>query len=182
MNDTSQKQIDANRENGKKGGVRTDEGKAISRYNAIKHGLLSKEVLLEGEDEKALIEIGRRLRFELEPQTELELVLVDRITANVWRLRRVMKIEREMIDSDRFTTDWQGNPKEKTLGEALSYDFANNDTYGKLIRYETSIERGIFKALHELQRLQAVRKGETVPPPIALDVDVSGEKENGFVS
>lgn len=182
MSNVSQKQIEANRENGMKGGVKSDEGKAISKYNAIKHGLLSKEVLLEGEDEKALIEIGRRLRFELEPQTELELVLVDRITANVWRLRRVMKIEREMIDSDRFTTDWQGNPKEKTLGEALSYDFANNDTYGKLIRYETSIERGIFKALHELQRLQAMRNGETVPPPIALDVDVSGEKENGFVS
>lgn len=178
----TEKQNEANRKNGKKGGVKTEEGKAISKYNAIKHGLLSKEVLLGGEDEKILIEIGRRLRVELEPQTELEMVLVDRITANVWRLRRVMKIEREMIDSDRFTTDWQGNPKEKTLGEALSYDFANNDTYGKLIRYETSIERGIFKALHELQRLQARRNGETVTPPIAVDVDVTGEKENGFVS
>ena len=178
----TEKQIEANRENGKKGGVKTDEGKAISRYNAIKHGLLSKEVLLGGEDEKNLIEIGKRLRVELEPKTELELVLVDRVTANIWRLRRVMKIEREMIDSDRFTTDWQGNPKEKTLGEALSYDFANNDTYGKLIRYETSIERGIFKALHELQRLQAIRNGETVTPPFALDVDVSGEKDGGFVS
>lgn len=64
----------------------------------------------------------------------------------------------------------------------MSYDFANNDTYGKLIRYETNIERGIFKALHELQRLQSARNGENVPPPIAMDVDVSGEKENGFVS
>ena len=179
MSETSQKQIEANRENAKRGGVKTDEGKAVSRYNAIKHGLLSKEVLLDGEDEKTLIEIGRRLRTELQPQTELELVLVDRITANVWRLRRVMQIEREMIDNDR--NDTFGNEK-KTLGKALSYDFANYDTYGKLIRYETSIERGIFKALHELQRLQSVRNGESVPPPIALDVDVSGGKEDGFVS
>lgn len=44
------------------------------------------------------------------------------------------------------------------------------------------LERGIYKALHELERLQAKRNGENVPLPIALDVDVSGEKENGFVS
>ncbi|OHA92583.1 MAG: hypothetical protein A2665_02110 [Candidatus Zambryskibacteria bacterium RIFCSPHIGHO2_01_FULL_46_30] len=180
MSETSQKQIEANRENGKKGGVKTEEGKAVSRYNAIKHGLLSKEVLLNGEDEKTLIEIGRRLRTELQPQTELELVLVDRITANVWRLRRVMQIEREMIDDDRKSTF--SSDGVKTLGQALSYDFANHDTYGKLVRYESSIERGIFKALHELQRLQSARNGENVLPPIALDVDVSGEKEDGFVS
>lgn len=179
---TSQKQTEANQQNAQQStGPKTDEGKAVSRYNAIKHGLLSKEVLLEGEDEKTLIEIGKNLRTELGPQTELELVLVDRITANVWRLRRVMKIEREMMDDDRFTTDYLGKTTEKTLGEALSYDFANNDTYGKLIRYEASIERGIYKALHELQRLQAARNGEKVLPPVAVDVDVSGEKENGFV-
>ena len=175
---TTQKQIEANKENGRRGGVKTEEGKAVSKYNAIKHGLLSKEVLLEGEDEKTLIEIGKKLRTELQPQTELELVLVDRITANVWRLKRVMQIEREMMAHDQ--RDYDGNIK--LLGEALSYDFANHDTYGKLIRYEASIERGIYKALHELEGLQARRNGEDVPLPVAVDIDVSGEKENGFVS
>lgn len=180
MTETSQKQIDANRENGKKGGVKTEEGKAVSKYNALKHGLLSKEVLLEGEDEQNLIEVGKRLRTELEPQTELELVLVDRITANVWRLKRVMQMEREMMEDSQKGSLGLGKSK---LGQTLThYDIAHNDIYGKLIRYEGSIERGIYKALHELQRLQLARNGENVPPPIALDVDVSGEKENGFVS
>jgi len=173
MTDTSQKQIEANRENAKLGGVKTKEGKAVSKYNALKHGLLSKEVLLDGEDEKVLIEIGKKLRVELEPQTELELVLVDRITANVWRLKRVMQIEREMIDDDRKDIF---NKKLKTLGEAFSYDSANYDTYSKLIRYETSIEHGIYKALHELQRIQAARAGEKPPAPIAIDVDISGQE------
>lgn len=170
--ETSQKQMVANRENSKKGGVKTDGGKAVSRYNAMKHGLLSKEVLLDDENEADLVSLGKKLRSELDPETEFELVLVDRITANVWRLRRVMKIEREMIDDDR--RDSFGGTK-KTLGSALSYDFANNDTYGKLIRYETSIERGIYKALHELQRLQARSRGENVPPPLVVDVDISKE-------
>jgi len=170
MSEISQKQLEANRQNAKLGGVKTEKGKAVSKYNAIKHGLLSKEVLLEDEDEAKLIEVGKKLRAELEPQTEFELVLVDRITANVWRLRRVMQIEQEMIADDRKNTY---NGGAKTLGQAFSIDFANSDTYGKLIRYETSIERGIYKALHELQRIQAARLGEKPPAPVAIDVDIS---------
>ena len=57
----------------------------------------------------------------------------------------------------------------------MSYDFTNYDTYGKLIRYEAAIERGIYKALHELQRIQAARMGEKPPAPVAVDVDISKE-------
>lgn len=39
-----------------------------------------------------------------------------------------------------------------------------------LHRYETGLERSWFKALHELQRLQTVRQGGTVPPPLAIDI------------
>ena len=179
MNETSQKQIDANKENAKKGGVKTEEGKSASRYNAIKHGLLSEEILLEGEDERKLIEMGKKLRTEMNPRTELELILVDRITANVWRLRRVMQMEKEMMENSQKSIFGDNTQK---LGQTLThYDIAHNDIYGKLIRYESSIERGIYKALHELERIQAKRNGENVPLPIALDVDISGEKENGFV-
>ncbi len=181
MEETSQKQIEANKLNAEKStGPKTEEGKTVSKYNAMKHGLLSEEVLLEGEDEEKLEKIGKNLRAELEPHTEIELILVDRITANVWRLKRVMQMERDMMDNsqkDMFSGKLQ------KLGHTLThYDIAHNDIYGKLIRYEGSIERGIYKALHELERIQAKRNGEKVPPPIALDIDVSGEKENGFVS
>lgn len=179
MNDTSQKQVDANRENAKLGGVKTEEGKAVSKYNALKHGLLSKEVLLDDENAADLVSLSKKLRAEFLPESEIELVLVDRITANVWRLRRAMQIEREMIDDDRKDLFGKGL---KTLGEAFSYDSANYDTYSKLIRYEASIERGIYKALHELQRLQAARNGISVPPPVAVDVNVFSDGENGFVS
>jgi hypothetical protein len=43
----------------------------------------------------------------------------------------------------------------------------------KVSRYESHLERGLYKALHELQRLQAVRGGAFVPPPAALDVDLT---------
>lgn len=168
----SDKQLEANRQNAKLGGVKTEEGKVVSRLNALKHGLLSEVILLPEEDEKALLELGKRLRTELKPAGELELSLVDRITSNLWRLRRALKAEKEMMYEDchpkiSFALDGEDG---KNLGEALSYDFANYDTYGKLIRYEASIERGFYKALHELQRLQAIRNGQTVPAPVAVDV------------
>jgi len=42
-----------------------------------------------------------------------------------------------------------------------------------LSRYEATIERSYYRALHELQRLQHVRLGGHAPLPVALDVTVS---------
>ena len=36
----------------------------------------------------------------------------------------------------------------------------------KLLRYETTIERQLYRAVDQLERLQRVRVGEIVPPPI----------------
>ena len=167
MTNTSQKQIDANRENGKKGGVKTEEGKVISKYNAMKHGLLSEMVLMEREDAGVLLALEKKLRNELKPDTEIELLLVDRIASNIWRLRRALSFE----DGEVLCTQLMGA---SSLGLMHDAD--------RFFRYETMLERSIYKALHELERIQAKRNGENIPLPIALDVDVSGEKENGFVS
>jgi hypothetical protein len=70
---TSEKQAKANRENTLKStGPKTPEGKDAVRLNAVKHGLLSQEVLLPGEDEAALTELGERVRADLQPVGELE--------------------------------------------------------------------------------------------------------------
>ena len=60
---TSDKQAQANRRNALRStGPKTPEGKAAVRHNATKHGLLSQEVLLPGEDAATLQELGERLR------------------------------------------------------------------------------------------------------------------------
>ncbi len=172
MDEVSEKQLEANRENAKLGGVKTEEGKAISRYNAVKHGILTKDMLLPEEDALELEDLSKKLRSELKPASEIEMILTERIIANTWRLKRALKGEREMIEAD-IRGVFGGV---KNFGSALSSDFANSDSYGKFTRYETCLERGIYKALHELQRIQAGRKGEKVPLPIAIDVDISKEE------
>ena len=67
-----------------------------------------------------------------------------------------------------------------TLGRTFIRDADQANAFSKLSRYETAISRSLYKALHELQRLQAARRtGGDVLPPIALDVDVSGVPEEG---
>jgi hypothetical protein len=46
-----------------------------------------------------------------------------------------------------------------------------------LSRYEATLERSFYRALHELERLQAARLGQAVPLPEAVDVSVSGSEE-----
>jgi len=45
----------------------------------------------------------------------------------------------------------------------------------KLLRYEAAIERQLYKALNQLERLQRMRLGDKVPAPIAVDIDVNTE-------
>lgn len=40
----------------------------------------------------------------------------------------------------------------------------------KILRYETKLERQQFRAMAQLERLQRMRKGEAVPPPMAVAV------------
>ncbi len=48
---TNQKKIESNRKNTlKSAGPKTQEGKKVSRLNALKHGVLSQEILIPGED------------------------------------------------------------------------------------------------------------------------------------
>lgn len=185
MTEVSPKKLEANRRNAQKStGPRTSEGKALVALNPIKYGLLSKEVLLADEDETALVELGKRLRHYLAPVGELELILVDKIIAAVWRLRRILRIERETIDhetADKTENQLSYGRKKTpvTIWEALEHDLTEHDILARFMRYEAHLERGFYRALHELQRLQAARSGKAVPLPTAVDVDISGQ-DGGF--
>jgi len=49
----------------------------------------------------------------------------------------------------------------------------DEESLEKVNRYETTLERSLFRTLHELQRLQAGRGGMALPPPAAVDVDLA---------
>jgi hypothetical protein len=99
---TSVKQIEANRSNALKStGPRTGHGKAFSRMNALKHGMLAREVVLRGhhneEQEREFHAIYGRYWDYYAPEGPLEEMLVERIATSYWRLHRVIIAERGEI-------------------------------------------------------------------------------------
>jgi hypothetical protein len=157
---TSKARRAANRRNATKStGPRTPAGKAVVALNGVKHGLLSREVLLRGESEADLVGFGKRLQAQLAPVGELELLLVDRIVSSAWRLRRLVAVETMLFDRE-------DNP-------GTVFNNFGREKMALLSRYEVTMERSLYKALHELQRLQAARDGQPVPLPQAVDVEVS---------
>jgi hypothetical protein len=94
----SLKQAESNRRNCRKStGPRTAAGKAASRMNAVKHGILSGMVVVRGlriQEHEEEYEALRKRCFEcLAPVGQVEEMLVERIVMMQWRLRRVVLAE-----------------------------------------------------------------------------------------
>ena len=152
----------ANRANAQKStGPRSPEGKRRSSRNALKHGLLAREVLVVGECREDLAGLARRLHGQLCPVGELEQLLVDRIVASLWRLRRCLRQETAAIEHERKETsnddDTEEMRRDRDAGVAFRRQYLE-----PLARYETALERQVYRALNTLERLQAARAG---PPP-----------------
>jgi hypothetical protein len=91
---TSWQQFQANRQNALKStGPRTEEGKRISRRNALRHGLTAETVIdgLEHSEDYRRFEAAIIADYDAETAVERELVL--RLASLLWRLRRIIAIE-----------------------------------------------------------------------------------------
>jgi hypothetical protein len=82
-------------------GPRTRQGKAWSKLNTLKHGILAADLqLIHGhqEEDRELLEAVRKALYEeYQPATATEALLVERIFTCVWRLKRVLLAEAAMI-------------------------------------------------------------------------------------
>jgi hypothetical protein len=159
-------------EDPRKGGVKTPEGKEISKYNALKHGILSN--VLTDYDRDGFGELHKRLLEEFRPKSTIEALLVERIALYQIRLERAAKAETQKINiclrSERFPDFgvYLGeNGKEDTAPRLESGEIEILE--GIYLRYEKTLENRLYRALHELERIQRARGGENIPAPLAID-------------
>jgi len=154
----SDKQLAANRRNATRStGPRTPEGKARVKWNALKHGLLARSVVvpLKGGPEnrrqfKALLE---QLHEELQPVGMIEEMLVEQIAVAYWRRRRALRAEAGEITDN--VSDWRRYRWETHPGTLVLP--SKGDIY-KIMRYETAIDRQLHRAVNQLERLQNRRQ------------------------
>ncbi len=152
---TTQRQIAANQRNALKStGPRTQEGKAIVCHNAVKHGILSQEIPIDEKESLSFGEFCSCLYIQLNPVGDFEHFIADRIISCAWRLHRVIHIETAFFRSEfnsRYNISNERSIKDAFAGSA-------KERMAVLSRYETAIEKSLYKAILELTRLQSMRQ------------------------
>jgi hypothetical protein len=160
------KKVAANRANaGKSTGPRTKKGKARSSRNHTTHGLLSASVVLPWESRHSFRHFHEGLMRRLAPQDGLEVMLAERVVAEAWRIRRAGSYETQVLEED-FIQEKNNRKLEPEnyedelplSGGSILREMVRTDLLPKLSRYERQIERSLYAAMHELERLQAARK------------------------
>ncbi len=97
---SSPARIAANRANAQLStGPRTEQGKAASRGNALKHGLTGAGVVVLDEDAGAIQDRFERLEAEMGPKTELARILVRRVALLSVRLERSAREEASRLNA-----------------------------------------------------------------------------------
>lgn len=82
----------------RKGGPKTEAGKAVSSRNSLKHGLLSPKPVVEGLERKEDWEYFREgILKSLAPMGILEFDLAEQVAALLWRRKRITRYEAEAI-------------------------------------------------------------------------------------
>jgi hypothetical protein len=152
-------------------GPRTAKGRERSKFNALKHGLLSKVVLFEGESRPAYLSLVNGLWDDFQPHGKAEVVLVENLAALLWRKRRLLQAENAEISekmkfmefdfrAKRRLEAWEVSRAAKVSGGLLKH-FTDprvireaRETF-ELIRLAVD-EGQIWKCLHLLKILYGV--------------------------
>lgn len=118
---TTEKQAAANKANAQQStGAKTEAGKAIVSGNAIKHGILSRRLILAGENPDDYSQLLDGLIEALKPAGTYELVLVEKMAAAIWRQMRLTNAERASIELSRRLDVYQNR---KDIEQALGHTY-----------------------------------------------------------
>ena len=148
-------QIRANRANAKKStGPRTQEGKARSSQNALKHGLLANDAVLPGEDPADFDRHLRSFEDTYLPRNRVEKEIVRQIADVAWRMQRLSRIETAVIavgidNTRRVNLETGPIPDDRAgqtqqLGRAM---LTRTQVLNNLARYDGQLARRFFRGV-----------------------------------
>ena len=139
----SQSQIEANHRNSQKStGPRSNEGKAKTRFNALKFGINAKSQVIPGEDPAELAAIVQQYCRQFEPSSRMKVVLVNALIAADWQLQRLRKAEAQLWEWELA----QGG----NMGEAYS----RNPALARLQREIRATQRDYERTFKQVEQMQ----------------------------
>lgn len=118
---TSDRKSSANRDNAKKStGPRSEAGKSVVSQNARTHGLLSRNLIVEGESQEEFSQLLAELADEFQPVGLVEHALVERVGIALWRQRRLVRAESAEVSLNQQSF---GSRQTNKVGDVLNLDF-----------------------------------------------------------
>src|ERR1700757_509638 len=95
----SDKQLEANRRNALKStGPKSEEGKAKSSMNALRHGLTAAQAVLPHEDQHGYEKLREGMLESYAPENPAEQAIVEELANAYWRLMRLHRVETRYWD------------------------------------------------------------------------------------
>ena len=171
MGDLSLHKLSANRRNAQLStGPKTALGKGKSALNAVKHGIFTKECLKDISDEEARDYETLRLGiFEsLMPKDAMQAILCEKISVDIWRLRKVLAFEQGAMQLEILNLDTSGSPvdlsrREVLVGHLESYkselknlnqlkNLINNDALDNLSELSGEIYELLFEVIQSVKQ------------------------------
>ena len=151
------------------GGPRTAQGKAITRCNALKHGLTATALLPEVLDPTRFDERLAAFTEEYRPQTPTEQALVRRIAYHTMALLRGEEIENALLRLGAAAPQvclqelGEGMPAEGVLTaeEIALAAAADSEQLDRITRYSTYHEKALDTAIEKLEKRQLRRTTDT---------------------
>ena len=180
------RKAESDRRNAQKStGPKTPQGKAYSRLNALKHGILASQVVLaaiEGHEERRMFEeTVAGLKLDFQPVGCFEEFLVQQIGSCMWRYRRMARFENRAafrvteinqsaaIARDRladvppvYSLNGEYDQADGILksagldGITLPFDYHTT----QIVRYEAVINRTMHRAANKLEALRERREAK----------------------
>ena len=161
--ETKRTRAEASRDNARLStGPRTPEGKANSRYSALKHGLAGSLLVLPNEDMEAFTNYRARLVADLRPKGELESTIAQSLIGALWQLDRARAIESNLLfagackltDADpanqNFAVDYALNVARTFEEKAKTLDLMS--------RYANRHHRQVLQLEERLREIQKERR------------------------
>ena len=79
-------------------------------------------------------------------------------------------IDRQLKALDLLKQHALESSKLEVEAETRSLSLPSQDATDKLLRYEAHLDRQLYRAMDQLERLQRQRKGEKIPPPLNINL------------
>jgi hypothetical protein len=135
-------------------------GKQRSSMNAFKHGLTGNRMILQTHEHEAYQRLSLALTQDLNPATEQERQLVQKLIDSHTRLNRIAALDGNILNFGltRNETNADHDDELETIAAQCRAWIENADSFEKLGRYEARISRQMLQYTAEFERLQKDRR------------------------